>query len=451
MDNKKGGGRITAIPGETRAAMKEMRESGKTIKEIADFFKVSQNTVLKYCGSLPDASGLPVQELNTDVQDLVLGNHAKRVLNQSKKIDADTVHAGEALREYFKTKGLDIDLRKIPADQLVKLVKSPIGDDMNVSLKNYFDEWLEQQLTGNKSVSASPDTNKLSFNDMKEILFMKFLMKAAGDDNNSGGSSQWQQLLQEMREENQKLRQEMREIMLEKRFQSLEDKQTDIVNNLSAQLEGLQNSIVDLKSIPNPTPEQKTALGELSAAASELNKVKASLIQLGLVQAAPGTVVTQSPDAYKNADGSTDYVRFVADKLESSVRAIAEISAKNKPDKMEVRETPAPEPRVISMDEAEHFYQQLLQKPSMTPVETDWLNRYLLVRAQYFPAAQPRETPAADDTVSSVVSDPVEVPVEAKVEESVEIEQKRESVLDRLREAENEEIRRAADLGSIGF
>lgn len=457
------GGNIPAIPEETRIAMKEMRNAGKTIKEIADFYHVSQNSVLKYTGGVSDdaeSSGASiVQELDVDVQDLVLGQHAKRVLNQSKKLDADTVHAGEALREYFKTKGIDVDLRKIPMDQLIKLVKSPgVYEGMGTDVKDIFNNWLLEKVNKGEPVLEKLDGNgKISFNDVKEILMLKFLMKMAGED---GDSPQGQNIIAEMRAENEKQRlfyekkiedmeSKLRDMVLERRFQDVEDRQLSLSESLETRLADISAKIENYRevAVSGSNTEKLDAITHIEQLAAERERVNKAMEKLNQSQvmlnapAAPG-----APDIYKKPDGSTDYARYAGDKLESSIKMITDALSKRTPDKKEVVETPAPEPRVISMDEAEHFYQQLLQKPSMTPVETDWINRYLPVRAQYFPAAQPRETPVADDTVSSAVPDPVEVedPVE-------EVEQKRESVLDRLREAENEEIRRAADLGSIGL
>jgi len=77
------------------------------------------------------------------------------------------------------------------------------------------------------------------------------------------------------------------------------------------------------------------------------------------------------------------------------------------------------------MEQAEQLYQQLSQKPTLTGTESDWINRYLPVRSQYYspvlesshsayPAPGPdveRASLPSEDVPEPVVPDPVD-PVE---------------------------------------
>ncbi len=437
MDGKTGG-RLPQIPIETQEAMREMRSAGKTIKEIADFYHVSQNSVLKYTGrasDVPDSAGASLSETDTDVENLVLGQHAKRVLNLSKKIDADTVHAGEALREYFKNKGLDVDLRKIPTDQLIKLVKSPgVYDDMSPDVKNIFSEWLTEKLTKGEPVTEKLD-GKISFADVKELLMLRFLVKMSGDD---GSSSHNPDIIAEMRAENEKQRQfyekkiedmekRMQDIVLEKRFQTIEDRHISLGETLQSRLDEISTKIEDNKNValtgsPGEKLDAISHIEQLAAERERVNKALEKLNQPQVMTNAPA--VPGIPDTYKNPDGSTDLIRYAGDKLESTVKMITEAVSKKTPDRKPVCDTPAPGPRLLSFAEAENTYQHLLLKPFRTPEESAWIIQYLPVRARYIPPAQPRETPAAgnvvpgsgvpsgDPAASTAVEQPAEPPAE---------------------------------------
>lgn len=462
------GGKILAIPEETQIAMAEMRAAGKTIKEIADFYHVSQNSVLKYTGGVsddPEPSGVS-PELDTDVQDLVLGQHAKRVLNQSKKIDADTVHAGEALREYFKSKGLDVDLRRLPFDQLIKLVKSPgVYEGMNSDVKDVFNDWLMERINKTDTVSEKPD-GKMNFSDVKEILMLKFLMKMAGDD---GAGPQNQNIVTEMRAENEKQRQfyekkiddmesKFRDLIIDRRFQDVEDRQVSLGENLQDQLADISRKIENYRGVAlsGNSNEKLDAISHIEKLAAERERVNKAMEKLNqsqvLVTAPPG-----NPDIYKNSDGSLDFTRYAGDKIESTVKMITEAMSKRAPERMVVKATPAPEQN-LTLDQAEQLYLQLTQKSAMTQAESDWVNHYLPVREQYFPSG-PDIVPASSSVASSPAypvelasAFPAKVPAEAASEytdpaELLKPVEPNKSVIDRLKEKDNSTAQALADLG----
>lgn len=443
------GGKIPAIPEETRIAMAEMRAAGKTIKDIADFYHVSQNSVLKYTSGVSDTPDPSGEELDTDVEDLIADQHAKRVLNQSKKIDADTVHAGEALREYFKTKGIDVDLRKIPMEQLIKLVRSPgVYDGMGTDVKDIFNNWLLEKVNKGEPVLEKLDGNeKISFNDVKEILMLKFLMKMAGDD---GAGPQTQNIVSEMREENEKQRQfyekkiedmesKFRDLLVDRRFQDVEDRQLSFGESLQNQLADISGKIENYKSaaLTGSPGDKLDAISHIEKLAAERERVNKAMEKLNqsqvLVTAPPG-----NPDIYKNSDGSLDFTRYAGDKIESTVKMITDAMSKRTPDRNVVKATPAPEHN-LTVDQAEQLYQQLSQKPSMTPAEIDWVNRYLPVRSQYFPSASFNSPAASSVYIRSAEPAEPAGPVEASLpsadlpEPAVPLPVEPVGVLDRLR------------------
>jgi len=462
------GGKIPAIPVETQDAMKDMRIAGKTIKEIAEFYHVSQNSVLKYTGGGSDAPDSSNPELNADVEDLIADQHAKRVLNQSKKIDADTVHAGEALREYFKTKGIDVDLRKIPMEQLIKLVKSPgVYDGMGTDVKDVFNNWLLEKVNKGEPVLEKLDVNgKISFNDVKELLMLRFFMKMAGDD---GGSPHGQNMITEMRAENEKQRQfyekkiedmesKFRDLIIDRRFQDVEDRQLSFGESLQNQLADISGKIEKYRDVAlsGDSTEKLDAIAHIEKLAAERERVNKAMEKLNQSQ----VLVTAPPsasDIYKKPDGSLDYTRYAGDKLESTVKMITDAIAKRAPDRKVVQQTPAPEQN-MTVDQAEQLYQQFLQKPSMTPAEIDWVNHYLPVRAQYFPSAS-FNSPASASSVYTRSAEPAEptgpaeepasLPAETQYEpaEPVEPIEPKKSVIDRLKEEETSNTQALADLG----
>lgn len=436
MSNK--GGKIPAIPQETRDAMQLMRDGKKTIKEIADFYHVSANSVLKYTHGLGDLPVSSSAELDSDVTDFIADQHANRVLDNSKKLDADTVHAGEALREHFKSRGIDIDLRKIPTDQLIKLVKSPGADNMDANVKDVFNNWLSEKV--NKLDPAIEKTGKVSFEDIKEMMLLNFLGKMAnqGDSPPQDNSliaeikAENERLRQEFRDELEKNRQEMKDLVLEKRLQTMDETHMETVSSLSGQLNDLLDKIESLKTTLPVSPAsgvtQKTALDELTDAVSKINGIKGSLTSLGVIPVVPG-----APVDYKNPDGSLDFTRYAGDKLESTIKTLADAYSRRAPDRKPVLETPPVSYR-LSVDQAEQVYQQLLLKPSLTPVETGWVAEYLPIRAQYHPILE--SSPSSYPVSSSPAVEPASVPSkdvsEPVAQDTVELGEQI-SVLDRLR------------------
>ncbi len=476
-DEVSASGRFPMIPPETQEAMRADRMAGMTLEQIAEKYHCSVNSVRKYTSDVVRARQPQAKvevdtetDINSEVEKTVLSQHAGRILNYSKKRDSEIIAAGDAVQKHLSQKGINIDIDQIPPTQLIKLLKSPLGDDMNVNMKGIFENWLEQQLNSVKTgAPAVEGKQKVSFEDIKEMMMLNFLGKMAnqGDSPQQDNSqvdkliAENEKLRQDFRVEMERNRQEMKDLVLEKRLQTMDETNAKTVSSLSGQLNDLILKIETLKyDLPvNGSPAQKTALEELTDAVSQINNVKSSLAALGVIPAAPGAPGT--PDIYKKPDGSLDFVRYAGDKIESSIKMLTETRSKPAPDRKIVQETP--EPEHFSAEEAERYYQHLQQKNSMTPAETEWVNQYLPIRAQYYPSA--RKTAPYAPVFSSLVNEPTEPaelvePVEhvepdksiypeelIKPAEPVEPVEPKKSVMDRLKEEDNSTAQALADLG----
>lgn len=408
--------RFPLIPFETQQQMKADRAAGMTLEQIAEKYHCSVNSVRKYTGDViksrqrqPEVAN--ETEINSEVEKAVLSQHAGKILDYSKKRDSEIIAAGEAVQRHLAEKGINIDIDQIPPVQLIKLLKSPLGDDMNISVKNIFENWLEQQLSSLKTgAPAVEGKQKISFEDIKEIMMLNFLARMTNQGDSPQDNSQVEKLIaeneklrQDFRAELEKNRQEMKDLVLEKRLQIMDEKQADVVNTLSTQLEGLQQGITQLKSVPNPSPEQKNALSVLSEAVSDINKIKGSLINLGIVSSAPGTPAPTAmdvPEAFKNPDGSVNTIPYIIGRLADVAKPAVEAHFKTPPEKGKFVETPAPaqqDPQYTERRMSEEEYAEfLLSRPSLTPEQQQWLTNYrnYLTRQHAPPQTKVQETPA---------------------------------------------------------
>lgn len=419
-------GKFTAIPAETIEKMQELRLNGTSVKEIAAAFPFSENTIRKYTNDLVQKPVPPVvveseAGMNKTVEKQVLSTHAGNVLGYAKDYDSQVIGAGEAMKSFLEKKGIHIDITKMPKDELLKLVQSPglRGDEMNADTKSLFDELLKEKI-------ASLKTEKVGDLSIEKLLNYKLMLRMFADEGDNKGSDQINKLIsenekmrQEFRAELEKNHQEMKDLVMEKRLQVMDDTHAETVSSLSGQLNDLLVKIEGLKTtLPvGGLGAPKTALDELTDAVSSINRIKGSLTSLGVLPVVPGA--PGIPVDYKNADGTTDYIRYGGDKLVEVSRTIADVISKRAPERKPVAETPPVSDR-LTVDQAEQLYQQLLLKPSLTPVETGWVAGYLPIRAQYYPVLEssPSVYPVAVEHASlpstdvpEVVPDPVD-PVE---------------------------------------
>lgn len=204
-----------------------------------------------------------------------------------------------------------------------------------------------------KGLNEGDGNNKKasSFEDMKEMMYLKIMGNLAGaNDNNQGSSS----IVHEMKSENDKLRQELREsenkrqqelkeaeakrlqeqkeaetkrqadmekletkmrdMLFEKKIEKLEEKAAATQTSVIQELKSLGERVELYGRIPQtaPAPERKDAVSELEEIGGKLDRIKKALAPMfpqALVPVAPGLSVPASPPpALKNPDGSTDYL-----------------------------------------------------------------------------------------------------------------------------------------------
>ncbi len=328
------------------------------------------------------------------------------------------------------------------------------------------------------------DEDRMSMRDMIEYAFAMRLLPP--QDNQAGGSS----AVQEMRTEFEKQRQfyegklkdqeeKIRDMVFEKKIQTLEERQTDTMANLSGQLEDLSQSVELIRSIPaNVTPEQKKdAIEQLVDAGNQLESLKGTLAKFGLIPATPGAQTSapsqQGKEVWRNPDGSTNKVMYLVDRITGAIEKGFDAWQKKTPDKGEFVETPAParqEPQYTERRMSEEEYAEfLLSKPGLTPEQQQWLTNYrnYLIRQQAPPQTRVQEykppeperreasQPAVQlarcrvcgrpeiyqgDLCEQCWKDQNRAPAQP------EPEQPKKGIIDRLKEQEDDELRRTQGL-----
>lgn len=410
-------GKIIALAPDTIEAMRAMRyDEKKSVKEVCDFFHVSAGTVSKYCPAKPEegSSEDPLigteEEIDSKVQKNILKTHGKHILEIAKEKDAELTHAGASVADFFREHNLNLDITRIPKDQVIEIIRG-IGDykSMDPKLKSTFDEWLSTKLSS--SPPPAVGTGRVNFEDIKELMMLNFLGRMGqadsvpivpkDDDRVEKLIIENDKLRQEFKDELEKNRQEMRDLVLEKRLQTMDDTHAETVSSLSGQLndvlvkiEGLKTTLPALPA--GAAPVQKTALDELTAAVTSINRIKGSLTSLGVIPAISGAPGVQAVD-YTKADGSIDYFRYTVDKASEVAKPLLEAHFRQTPERKPVVETPPVPDRELTLEQAEAWYQQLLLKTDFTQSETNFLNSYSPVRARFFPAESP--APAVEPEV----------------------------------------------------
>ena len=342
------------------------------------------------------------------------------------------------------------------------------------------------------------DEDRMSTREMMEMAILQRMLPPA-DNGTQSGTTQFQQMMSEMKAENEKQRQfyeqrlkeqdeKIRDMIFEKRFRTMEDNQAETVNDLSQQLADVSQRMELYRNIPtNPSPEEKKdAISHLEDLGGQIERIKKALAPFGIVQPSPSSPSSSVPsvpgqDIYKKQDGSMDYFRYSVDKLESTIGKVTDAWQKKTPDRKHVAETPPPaETHQTHQTEAtyrqlspEEYADVLLDKANPTPEEQQWLNNYTAylekqrVKLQpktkvqqqpYIPQTAPErqavsEQPAAtgccicgspeiyqDGFCEQCWNNQNRTP-----EQPVE-EQPRKSVIDRLKEQEEDELRRTRGL-----
>ena len=340
------------------------------------------------------------------------------------------------------------------------------------------------------------DEDRMSTREMMEMAILQRMLPPV-DNGTQSGTTQFQQMMNEMKAENEKQRQfyeqrlkeqdeKIRDMIFEKRIRTMEDNQTETMNNLSQQLADVSQRIELYRNIPpNPSPEEKKdAITHLEDIGGQIERIKKALAPFGIVQSSPSSPFSSVPavpgqDTYKKQDGSIDYFRYSVDKLENAIGKVTDAWQKKKPDRKHVAETPPPaETHQTQQQEAtyrqlspEEYADILLNKANPTPEEQQWLNNYTAYLEkqrvklqpitkvhQYIPQTTPErqavsEQPAATGCIicgspeiyQDGFCEQCWINQNRTPEQPVE-EHPRKSVIDRLKEQEDEELRRTGGL-----
>lgn len=282
----------------------------------------------------------------------------------------------------------DQSLKKIETARRLGLAGEDISDPINLKAR----------------LKIMKDMDKEEQMSMKEMLQMGLLLRILPPQDNQsqqGGGSQWQQMLTDMKAENEKQRQfyedklkdqenKIREMVFEKKIQALEERQAGTENNLSRQLEDLSQRVELIRSIPmNATPEmKKDAIAQLEDAGSQLERIKNTMIKFGLIPPMQTTQTTgpnayappQGQEIYRNPDGSVNKTMYMIDKVTNTIQKGFESIQKKTPEKGDFSETPLleePEPQYTERRMSEGEYAEfLISRSSLTPEQAQWLANY---------------------------------------------------------------------------
>ena len=321
------------------------------------------------------------------------------------------------------------------------------------------------------------DEDRMSTREMMEMAILQRMLPQA-DNGNQGGTAQFQQMMLDMKAENEKNRQfyearlkeqeeKIRDMMFEKRIQTMEDNQTETVTNLSQQLADISHRMELYRNIPtNPSPEQqKDAISHLEDIGGQIERIKKALAPFGITSSSPSSLpslAVPGQDPYKKSDGSMDYFRYTVDKLENTIGKVSEAWQKKTPDRKQVVETPAPaETRQTEATyrqlSPEEYADALLNKPNPTPEEQQWLNNYTAYLEQQRVKLQPRtkvqQTERQATQGCSVCGNP-EIYQDGLCQSCYNtqgtsgqpLEQPKKGMLERLKEQEDAELNRTRGL-----
>lgn len=322
------------------------------------------------------------------------------------------------------------------------------------------------------------DEDRMSMREMMEMAILQRMLPPIDNNSNSngsqGGSAQVQQIINDMKAENEKNRQfyearlkeqeeKIRDMVFEKRIQTMEDNHAETVTNLTQQLADVSNRMELYRNIPtNPSPEEKKdAISHLEDIGGQIDRIKKALAPFGITSSSPASLVPGVPgqDPYKKSDGSMDYFRYTVDKLENTIGKVSEAWQKKTPDRKQVVETPAPtETRQTEAKyrqlSPEEYADNLLSKANPTPEEQQWLNNYTAYLEQQRIKLQPRKAQQTERQGCRVCGNP-EIYQDGLCQSCYNtqdrtsgqpVEQPRKSVLERLKEQEAEELNRTNGL-----
>ncbi len=422
--------------------------------------------------------GTPVVQLTPQEEDVI--NQAAR--NQG-------VNTAEAMRRVVdkfpqvpqKQTITDQSLDKLERARELGLTSDDKTDPVNQVMRYGFYKDLKKDM-------KHGDEDKMSTREMMEMAILQRMLPQS-DNGAQNGATQFQQMMSEMKAENEKHRQffeqrlkeqdeRIKDMILEKRFRTMEDTQTETVNTLSQQLADVSQRMELYRNIPtNPSPEEKKdAISHLEDIGSQIERIKKALTPFGITSSSPlapssSALSVPGADNYKKPDGSVDYFRYSVDKLENAIGKVTDAWQKKTPDRKQVAETPPPaqtqqQEATYRQVSPEEYADVLLNKTNPTQEEQQWLNNYTAYLEKQRVKLQPKtkyvqqptqERQAASEVTGCRICGNPEIYQDGfcepcwnnqnrTTEQPVDQPQPRKSVIDRLREQEAEEMRRTGGI-----
>lgn len=422
--------------------------------------------------------GTPVVQLTPQEEDVI--NQAAR--NQG-------VNTAEAMRRVVdkfpqvpqKQTITDQSLDKLERARELGLTSDDKTDPVNQVMRYGFYKDLKKDM-------KHGDEDKMSTREMMEMAILQRMLPQS-DNGAQNGATQFQQMMSEMKAENEKHRQffeqrlkeqdeRIKDMILEKRFRTMEDTQTETVNTLSQQLADVSQRMELYRNIPtNPSPEEKKdAISHLEDIGSQIERIKKALTPFGITSSSPlapssSALSVPGADNYKKPDGSVDYFRYSIDKLENAIGKVTDAWQKKTPDRKQVAETPPPaqtqqQEATYRQLSPEEYADVLLNKTNPTQEEQQWLNNYTAYLEKQRVKLQPKtkyvqqptqERQAASEVTGCRICGNPEIYQDGfcepcwnnqnrTPEQPVDQPQPRKSVIDRLREQEAEEMRRTGGI-----
>ena len=431
--------------------------------------------------------GTPVVPLNPQEED---------VINQAARQQG--VNTAEAMRRVAeklspvpqKQTVTEQSLDRLERARELGLTSDDKADPLNQVMRYGFYKDLKRDM-------KKGDTDNMTPREMMEMnlvnMQLLIMQRSMGDNQGQGGGATQQQILTEMRAENEKQRQyyeqklkeqdeKIRDMIFEKRIRTMEDTQAETVSSLSNQLADISQRMELYRNIPtNPSPEEKKdAISHLESLGGQMERIKKALAPFGITSSSPSSPFSSVPtvpgqDIYRRPDGTMDYFRYSVDKLESTIGKVTDAWQKKTPDRKHVVETPPPaETYQIQQQEAtyrqlspEEYADGLLNKANPTPEEQQWLNNYTTYLEkqrvklqpktkvqQYVPQPPPERQAVSEPPGCRNCGNP-EIYQDGfcepcwnnqNITSEQPVDQPKKSVIDRLREQEEDELRRTGGI-----
>lgn len=365
----------------------------------------------------PQAGGL--YQLTPEDEAIVNSYAKQRGLTQAEAVRTLLQHRqGTVPDQRSQPSVMEKTLGAIEQAQALGVASSDPNDVINSMGRGVVIKSLAKGLNGEDGNTSKKSS---SFDDLKEMMYLRIMGNLAGvNDNNQGSSS----IVQEMRNETEKLRQDlkdseakriqeqkdseakrqqeqkdaetrrqadiekietkMREMVFEKKIQTIEEKSAAAQASISQEIKNLSDRVELYGRIPQTAAVPgKDAVSELEEIGGKLDRIKKALAPMfpqALAPTAPGlTTPASPPPSLKNADGSTDYLAAV-ERIGGIVVKGIEALGKKPPVAAEAAAQPA-QPvtqqtyteRRMGLDE---YADYLLSLKERTPEQQQWLTNY---------------------------------------------------------------------------